>query len=313
MGRYQEVSRKIMALLKDFSPLVEPVSIDEAYIDITGCRRLFGEPREIAWEIKRRINESVGLTCSVGVAPNKFLAKIASDLEKPDGLTLILPNEVPAFIDSLSIKKVPGVGKQMFRQLEVLGIRTLGDVERLPEKSLLKHLGKFGKRLKTLSSGIDDSPVTPHAPHKSVSSERTLAADTRDTGLLKRYLLSQSAEVAKQLRKMGVRAKTITIKIKDSDFRTRTRRTTITIPTQSSRTIYQHAERLMDDLTITRKIRLIGVGASGFSSVAESVQMGLFDEMPETKDEWDKVDKTLDSIRRKFGKDVVGRATLKDR
>ncbi|MBW2517711.1 MAG: DNA polymerase IV, partial [Deltaproteobacteria bacterium] len=213
MGRYKEVSKRVMALLRDFSPLVEPVSIDEAYLDITGCQRLFGEPQEIAWEIKRKIKETVHLTCSVGVAPNKFLAKIASDMQKPDGLTLILPDRVATFINALPVKKVPGVGKKLLHQLELLGIRTLGDVQRLPEKSLVKHLGKFGKRLRALSSGSDDSLVTPHAPHKSISSERTLAADTRDAKLLKRYLLSQSGEVARQLRQAGLRAKTITIKI----------------------------------------------------------------------------------------------------
>ncbi len=313
MSRYKEVSKKVMAILRDFSPLVEPVSIDEAYLDITGSRRLFGEPQEIARKIKRKIIETVHLTCSVGVAPNKFLAKIASDLEKPDGLTVILPDKVPEFIESLSVKKVPGVGKKLFHQLELLGIRTLGDIQRLPEKSLMKHLGKFGKRLRALSSGSDDSPVTPHAPHKSISSERTLAADTRDVKLLKLNILSQSAEVARQLRLVGVRARTITIKIKDADFKTVTRRTTIAIPTQSSKTIYKHAARLMDGYKITKKIRLIGVGTSGFSTVTASVQMGLFDTGEEIADDWEKIDRTLDSISTKFGKDVVGRANLKEK
>jgi DNA polymerase-4 len=281
-------------------------------MDITGCQRLFGEPQETAWEIKRQIKETVQLTCSIGVAPNKFLAKIASDLEKPDGLTLILPDKVSEFIDSLPIKKVPGVGKKMHRQLELLSIRTLGDVQRLPQKTLVKHLGKFGRRLHALSSGTDHSAVTPHAPHKSISSERTLAADTRDTKLLKRYLLRQSEEVAKQLRKAGVRAKTVTIKIKDADFKQVTRRTTIAISTQSSKTIYRHAEKLMDSFKITKKIRLIGVGTSGFSSVTASIQMGLFENNEDTKDEWEKVDKTLDSISKKFGTGVIGRAALKD-
>ena len=313
MDRYKQVSKKVMALLRDFSPLVEPVSIDEAYLDITGCQRLFGEPQEIAWEIKRKIKETVHLTCSVGVAPNKFLAKIASDMQKPNGLTLILPAQVPTFIDSLPVKKVPGVGKKMLHQLELLGIRTLGDVQRLPEKSLVKHLGKFGKRLRALSSGSDDSLVTPHAPHKSISSEHTLAVDTRDAKLLKRYLLSQAGEVSRQLRQAGLRAKTITIKIKDADFKTVTRRTTIAVPTQSSKTIYKHAARMLDDYKTAKKIRLVGVGTSGFSSVAASVQMGLFDTNEETADNWEKIDNTLDSISKKFGKDVVGRAALKDR
>lgn len=312
MERYKEISKIVMAILRHFSPLVEPVSIDEAYLDITGCRRLFGEPREIAGEIKRKIKETVHLTCSVGVAPGKFLAKIASDMEKPDGLTVILPEQVPAFIDSLPLEKVPGVGKKMYRQLEVLGIRTLGDVQRLPEKSLLRHLGKFGHRLRALSSGMDDSPVTPHAAHKSISSERTLAADTHDVRLLKRHLLSQAGEVARQLRMAAMRARTVTLKLKDEGFRTITRQTTIAIPTQSSKTIYKHAEQLMDDFKMTKKIRLIGVGTSGFSSVAASVQIGLFDPRPETGDDWEKIDKALDSISKKFGRDVVGRATLKD-
>lgn len=312
MDRYQEVSKKIMAVLRDFSPLVEPVSIDEAYLDITGCQRLFGEPQEIAQEIKRKIKETVNLTCSVGVAPNKFLAKIASDMQKPNGLTLIPPDKVAAFVDSLPLKKVPGVGHKMQQQLELLEIRTLGDVQRLPQKTLLRHLGKFGLRLRALSSGTDDSPVTPHAPHKSISSEHTLPADTRDVRLLKRRLLSQSGEVARQLREAGVRAKTITIKLKDADFKTVTRRTTIAIPTQSSKAIYEQAARLLDDYPITKKIRLIGVGASGFFPVTAAVQMGLFGHKEKSGGDWEKVDKTLDSISKKFGKDVIGRATVKD-
>ncbi|MGD8657119.1 MAG: DNA polymerase IV [Desulfobacterales bacterium] len=312
MGRYKEVSKKVMALLKEFSPLVEPVSIDEAYMDITGCRRLFGEPQEIAREIKEKIRDRVQLTCSVGVAPNKFLAKIASDLEKPDGLTVILPDQVSQFVESLAIQKVPGVGKKMVRQLELLGIRTLGDVQRLPEQALEQHLGKFGKRLRALSKGSDDSPVTPHAPHKSISSERTLAADSRDVKLLKHYLLSQSAEVARQLRQAGVRARTIVIKIKDANFKTVTRRTTIAIPTQSSKTIYKHAAQLIDDFKITQKIRLIGVGTTGFSAVTAAVQMDLFEQKEKPTDNWEKVDQALDSISQKFGKDAIGRASLKD-
>ena len=312
MGRYKEVSKKVMTLLREFSPLVEPVSIDEAYVDITGSQRLFGTPEEIARKIKRKIYDSLYLTCSVGVAPNKFIAKIASDLEKPDGLTLILPDQVAQFIEGLAIKKVPGVGKKMVGQLASMGIRTLGDVQRLPEKSLLKHLGKFGRKLRTLSLGSDDSPVTPHAPHKSISSERTLAADTHDVKLLKRYLLSQSAEVARQLRQAGVRARTIVIKIKNADFKTVTRRTTIAIPTQSSKTIYKHAAQLLDDFKITEKIRLIGVGTTGFSAVTASVQMGLFDENAKPSDNWEKVDQAVDSISQKFGRDAIGRATLKD-
>jgi DNA polymerase IV len=312
MNRYQEVSKKIMAVLRDFSPLVEPVSIDEAYIDITGCQRLFGEPQEIAQQIKRKIKETVNLTCSVGVAPNKFLAKIASDLQKPDGLTWIPADKVAAFVEALPVEKVPGVGRKMYRQLELLGIQTLGDVQRLPQKTLLRHLGKFGARLGALASGADDSAVTPYSPHKSISCEHTLAADTRDIGLLKSFLLRQSEEVAQQLRKAGMRARTITIKIKDADFKTVTRRTTMAIPTQSSKTIYRQAAGLIDDFILSQKIRLIGVGTSGFSPVSASVQMGLFEDNEERGGNWEKIDRTIDLISKKFGKDVVGRAAVKD-
>ena len=313
MHRYQEVSKKIMAVLRDFSPLVEPVSIDEAYVDITGCQRLFGEPQEIALEIKRKIKETVNLSCSVGVAPNKFLAKIASDMQKPDGLTLIPPEKVSEFVDALPIKKVPGVGDKMMRQLELAGIRNLGDIRRLPQENLMRHFGKFGLRLRALSCGSDDSPVTTNTPHKSISCEHTLAADTRDPELLKRFLLKQSDEVAKQLRLAGVRAKTVTIKIKDADFKQFTRRTTMAIPTQSSKTIYEQAARLLNDFRMTQKIRLIGVGSSGFSPATASIQMGLFETGKDASDDWKKIDATLDSISQKFGKDVVGRATLKER
>ena len=153
MDRYQAISKKIMTILRDFSPLVEPVSIDEAYVDITGCQRLFGEPLEIAREIKGKIWDTVNLTCSVGIAPKKFLAKIASDMQKPDGLTMIPADEVAAFVESLPVGKVPGIGNKMHRQLELLGIRALGDVRRLPQKTLLQHLGKFGARLHALACG----------------------------------------------------------------------------------------------------------------------------------------------------------------
>ena len=162
------------------SPCVEPVSIDEAYVDITGCESLFGEPREIAFHIKQKIKESFNLTCSVGIGANKFIAKIASDMNKPDGLTLILPDQTQQFIENLPIHKVPGVGKTRQRQLEDMGIKTLGDIRKYPEKMILKKLGKFGQRLLKLSSGIDDSPVTPTSRHKSVSTEETLPQDIDD-------------------------------------------------------------------------------------------------------------------------------------
>ena len=313
MERYKEVSHQIMAILRDFSPLVEPVSIDEAYLDISGSRRLYGDPIEAARQIKQKIKETVGLTSSVGLAPNKFLAKIASDMNKPDGLTVIMPEQVAQFIDGLPIQKVPGVGKKTAGQLTLMGINTLGDIHKFPEKMLFERLGKFGRRLVQLASGIDNTPVTPHTPHKSISTERTLAENTRDKQLLKQHLLSQSEEVARQLRKAGVRAKTITLKAKYADFTLVTRRTTLSTPTQSSKTIYLHAAKLLDAYKLPQPLRLIGVGTSGFKSGSMPVQLDLFGEVKEKSENWEKVDRAMENIAEKFGRDAIKRATLSDK
>lgn len=312
MARYKEVSQKIMAILREFSPQVEVVSIDEAYMDISGSQRLHGNPEIVAMDIKSKIRKTLGLTCSVGVAPGKFLAKVASDMDKPDGLTIIAPQEVHQFIESLPVQKVPGVGKKTFLRLESMGIKALGDVKKFPEKMLLERLGKFGQRLIGLASGTDHSTVTPWSPHKSVSSERTLGEDTRDKKLLHTYLLKQSEEVARQLRKAGVRARTITIKIKHADFKQFTRSKTISTPTRSSETIYQHAADLLDNYELTQKIRLIGVGTSGFKSAGQPVQLDLFDRTEKSDKSWEIVDRTVESITQKFGRDAIKRGSLKD-
>jgi DNA polymerase-4 len=312
MERYKEVSKKIMAILREFSPQVEVVSIDEAYIDISGGQRLHGDPEMVAMDIKNKIKEKLGLTCSVGVAPGKFLAKVASDMDKPDGLTIIGPQQVNQFIETLAVQKVPGVGKKTFLQLESMGIKTLGDVKKFPEKMLLDRLGKFGQRLIELASGRDHSTVTPWSLHKSISSERTLGEDTDDKKLLYKYLLKQSEEIARQLRKSNVKAKTITLKLKHADFKQFTRSKTIDTPTQSSETIYRYAVRLLDDYRLTQKIRLIGVGTSGFKSTDRPVQLNLFDRVKESDQTWEKVDRTVETITKKFGRDAIKRGTLSE-
>jgi DNA polymerase-4 len=313
MDRYKEISKKIMSLLGEFTPLVEVVSIDEAYLDISDTTLLHGGPEDIALQIKQRIKDAVNLTCSIGVAPIKFLAKIASDMNKPDGLTVILPDDVPGFIDTLPIQKVPGVGKKTFRQLELMGISKLGDINKYPEKTLLDRLGKFGNRLMELAAGNDHSQVTPYSQHKSVSSERTLAEDTRDKSLLKRYLLKQAEEVARHLRKSGCRGKTITIKLKHSDFKQITRSITIAAPTQSSKKIFQHAACLLDDYKTPKKLRLIGVGVSNLISTEMPVQMDLFERRSNRGGDWTQVDRTVEDITKKFGRDAIKRATFKEK
>ena len=257
MGRYKELSAKFMSVLREFSPLVEPVSIDEAYVDITGCERLFGGVGKIALTIKKRIKERLSLVCSLGVAPNKFLAKIASDMDKPDGLTIIMPEHVEQFINSLPIHKVPGVGKNTHDKLQLLGIETLGDVKKIPEKILIKKLGKFGHRLTELADGIDRSAVIPLSETKSVSAEETLPEDIDDKQVLKKYILGQVEKIGRELRKLKIKARTVSIKIKHSDFKQVTRSVTIKNPTQSSEVIIRKAFQLLENYHSPRRESLV--------------------------------------------------------
>jgi DNA polymerase IV len=312
IDRYQEVSRQIMAILREFSPLVEPVSIDEAFLDLAGTARLHGAPVAMARAIKREILAAVHLTASVGVAPNRFLAKIASDVNKPDGLTVIAQEQVEAFIDRLPIGKVSGVGPKTQAKLEGMGVRHLGEVRKFEAQTLLAAFGTYGMRLMELAHGIDPTPVTPFAPGKSVSSECTLEADTRDMGALTRCLLAQAEEVASGLRKEGVKARTIVLKLKLADFKLLTRRTTFAAPTQSSQAIYHHAVALLEGHRIIQKIRLIGLGATGFVRADAPTQQELFGREKKPREGWEKVDRTLETIKNRFGQDVIKRGTLSE-
>ncbi|UCD32461.1 MAG: DNA polymerase IV [Desulfobacterales bacterium] len=312
MDRYKAVSKKIMSLLEEFSPQIEPVSIDEAYMDISGCERLHGKLRQLAVNIKETIKKTVNLTCSMGIGPNKFIAKIASDMNKPDGLTIIMPDQTARFLENLPIHKVPGVGETKRRQLENMGITTLGNVKTYPENVIVKKFGKFGLRLLKLSAGIDETPVVSQSRHKSVSAEETLQKDTDNKKVLNNYILKHAETVARQLRKMEVRAKTVTLKIKHSDFRIVTRRVTLPNPIQSSKSIYNAAAKLLTDYNIRLKIRLIGVGASHLVSDTVPVQMDMFEYLKNKHRNWEDVDKVVDSIGKKFGKDVIKRGTLGD-
>lgn len=312
MGRYKELSARFMSVLREFSPLVEPVSIDEAYVDITGCERLFGGVGEIALTIKKRIKERLSLVCSLGAAPNKFLAKIASDMDKPDGLTIIMPEHVEQLINSLPIHKVPGVGKNTHDKLQLLGIETLGDVKKIPEKILIKKLGKFGHRLTELADGIDRSAVIPLSETKSVSAEKTLPEDIDDKQVLKKYILGQVEKIGRELRKLKIKARTVSIKIKHSDFKQVTRSVTIKDPTQSSEVIIREAFQLLENYRMPNKIRLIGVGVSNLVSDAEPVQIDIFESDDVKISNWEKLNEAIDTITNKFGTDVIKRASLKD-
>jgi DNA polymerase-4 len=289
-----------MEILKGFSPLIEQVSIDEAYMDISGVDKLLGLPRDIGLEVKGRIRETISLTCSIGIAPNKFLAKVASDMDKPDGLTIVPPEKVPQFINRLSIEKVPGVGKKTVRTLNKMGVLTLGDIQQLPEHELLKKTGKFGQRLLKLSRGIDETPVVPHIASKSISSEQTLSVNTNDREILKKQLLIQSEIVGRRAREKGVGGTTVTLKLKWADFTQVTRRVTIEEATNSTNSIYEQGLKLLDQVKTSTKFRLIDMPK----------QLSLFGKTGPLDRSWEEVEKAMDTIKERFGRDAIKRGGL---
>jgi DNA polymerase-4 len=300
MERYKEVSKKIMGLLKDFSPLVEQVSIDEAYLDITGTENLFGCPEEIARRIKERIGKETGLTCSIGIAPNKFMAKVASEMNKPDGLTIISATEVDQFLSILPVAKVPGVGKRTLEDLRRHSVNTVGDLNRFTREQLLKDFGKFGLRLYHIGKGRGDSEVVSKREIKSISSEETLEKDTEDVTYLKRLIASHADKVGMRLRAEGLKGKTITLKIKFEDFSEMSRGRTINHATYSTKMISDCAITQLTEYPLKKKVRLMGVAVSNLDVSKEESQISLFTEGDKT-DKNRKVDKAMDAIRSKFG------------
>jgi DNA polymerase-4 len=311
MNRYQEVSRQVMEILKGFSPLIEQVSIDEAYMDISGVDKLLGLPRDIGLEVKGRIRSSISLTCSIGIAPNKFLAKVASDLDKPDGLTIIPPEKVPQFIEKLSIEKVPGVGKKTVRTLNKMDVFTLGHIQKLSEHELLKKTGKFGERLLKLSRGIDETPVVPHIASKSISSEQTFSVNTNDREILKKQLLIQSEIVGRRAREKGVEGTTVTLKLKRADFTQMTRRVTIEKATNSTNAIYEQGLKLLDQVQTSTKFRLIGIGLSNFVPLEDiPKQLSFLGKTGPLERSWEDVEKAMDTIKERFGRNAIKRGGL---
>lgn len=314
--RYKEISARVFALCREYTPLVEQVSIDEGYLDVTGCERMFGPPDVIAQTLRQRVARETGLTCSVGVAPLKFVAKVASDINKPNGVYVVTHEALNAFLETLPVKKVPGAGKRTVAFLEGLGIRTLGDVRRYPESALIQKMGQAGERLYALAWGEDDRTVSAEsADVKSISSESTLEKDTTDPSFVHTRLLAQADEVAQELRRKGFFAKRVTIKLTFSDFRRITRQTTLNRPTQLSGRIYEEAAKLFDIEWKGQRIRLVGLGCAQLThdEVSAPSQLDLFGQVEarETHDEgWGKVEKSVDSIREKFGKHAVIRARL---
>jgi len=306
MRRYAAVSGQVFALFDRFTPLVEPLSIDEAFLDVTGSQRLLGDAERIAREIRRTIREELHLTASVGVAPNKFLAKLASDLDKPDGLTVITPETIHATLDPLEVRKLWGVGPAAAERLAVLGVATIGDLRRLPSRLLRERLGDGGDHLARLARGLDDRPVTPDGRAKSIGQEQTFATDVADLDQLRQILADQADHVARRLRRSRLRARTVTLKLRYGDFTTLTRSMTRSEATDLSDDLRAMAAGLLT--TWARQafapLRLLGVTASGLAAGAGR-QLELFADPARQKAR--RVDEALDAIKAKFGTGSVRR------
>ncbi len=302
--RYQQASRDVMAVLRRFTPQVEPISIDEAFLDVTGSAGLFGDGPTIARRIKDDVRSEVGLTASVGVASTKLVAKIASDLRKPDGLVVVAPGDEATFLAPLPIGRLWGVGERTGAVLAEYGVRTIGDLAALPADLVVRRFGRHGASLIERARGIDADPVHDGDPAKSVGHEHTFDVDTADRETLERTLLAMADGVAGRLRSAGVRAGTVTVKIRDTSFRTITRQRTLAEPTDMTEPIYRVALELARPEFRGIRVRLLGVSAS---NLGEREQLSMFsDEEPKRR----RAVEAADAVRRRFGGDSVTRARL---
>jgi DNA polymerase-4 len=304
--KYQAESRRVMAILRRFTPLVEPVSIDEAFLDVTGTEALWGPGELVGRRIKDAIHGETQLTASVGVASTKLVAKIASDLRKPDGLVVVPAGDEAAFLAPLPISRLWGVGPQTGAALREYGVGTLGELAAMPIDLLVRRFGKHGATLHDRALGRDDDPVADAAAAKSVSHEHTFDLDTADRETIERTLLAMADGVAGRLRAAGLKASTVSVKIRDSSFRTITRQRTLPSPTDLAEPIWRVALELARPEVRGIRGRLLGVGTSNF---AEPSQLPLFGgEDGEARRR--AATEASDVIRKRFGERAVTRARL---
>jgi len=313
MSRYQEISKQVFEIFCRFTPLVEPLSIDEAFLDVTGSIRLFGQPEDIAKQIKQIVLTETGLTVSAGVAPSKFVAKIASDIDKPDGLTVVHPNGVRDFLDPLPVKKMWGVGKVTQLSLSHLNIHTFRELRQTPVKVLEKKIGKHGVKIHLLAMGIDERDVIPDHDVKSIGHEQTFSQDIISLNPAQKELLALSNKVARRMRHKGLKGKTITLKVKYFDFVQITRSATLPKSIDDGFEMYSVACRLLKKTEITKKpIRLLGISLSQLSFSGIGTQLSLFDQ-DQSSQKRQRLNIALDSLYEKFGdKSVVPGTLLKD-
>jgi DNA polymerase-4 len=305
MGKYRRISRQVFRILESLTPTVEAASIDEAFLDISGLERLLGPPQSIGREIKRRIFAETGLTASVGIGPNRLIAKLGSEYRKPDGLTVVAPQQVLDFLAPMPVSNLRGLGRQTDRVLERLGIRTVAQLRTVPQAVLEEELGrKAAAAFRNQAMGIASDRVVPGRPRKSISKETTFEADVSAHAVLHDTLRELAAEVASSARREGLSAGVVTLKIRFSGFETHTRQHRLGAPSHDERDILRTAWRLFRSGGLPHKpVRLIGVGISGWAH-GVPVQADLFDQ-PENTDTNRRLLKTIDDVRKKFGKGML--------
>jgi len=298
MAKYRRFSARFFELLAELSPVVEPVSLDEAYLDLTGCESVLGSAREAMLKFKARLREELGLTASVGIASCKVVAKVASELSKPDGLLEVNLGEEKEFLAPLPIGQLPGVGPRTERELKKLGLSTIGDLASSPLAFLKSHFGKVGEMLYLYANGIDERRVEPPGEAKSISRETTLPQDTLDAQLLQGTLYRLAEEVGAELRSQGKQARCITLKLRYADFETITRSQTIKEGIEADQAIFEIADRLLKKALAQRrkKVRLIGVRVSNLTGAGK--QLSLFDRSGERLSY---LNRAVDRIRQKYG------------
>ena len=307
--RYTEYSRRVMDIFHEVTPLVEPLSIDEAFLDVSGARRLLGSPRRIAELIRSRVQEETGLTCSVGVAATKFMAKLASGRAKPDGLLVIPRAETLSFLRPLPVGALWGVGASTQASLERMGLLTVADLADAPLHVLQKAVGDAsGRRLHDLANGRDARRVVTESREKSIGHENTFGTDVADADILRRELLRLSGRVGERLRTHAMVARTVAIKVRFSDFRTITRSRTLAEPTNVGRRLFEEAWDVFEALGLDVRqtpIRLIGVRAEQLLDAGGDA-LALWD----PDEEWRETERTLDAVSARFGRGMIGPASL---
>ena len=306
--RYTDTSKRIVAMMRDYTPLVEVFSIDEAFLDVTSSLALFGSAERIAYLLKARIRQQFGLTCSVGIAPNKLLAKLASDLQKPDGLTIIHPERVASLLETLPIDELCGIGPRLTRQLNRLGIHSCGQLSRYPLKFLQKRYGIVGAKLQQMARGIDASPVVPvkeEAPVKSVGHSMTLREDVSSRRDIERFLLQLAEMVGRRARRYGVSGRTVHLQLRLADFDTNLgRQKTLPCPVNQSEDLYRAALEIFDTLPVDQPIRLLGICLSNLQHQAE--QLPLFGP---AQRQW-RMTTAMDLVNNRFGDATLNFASV---